>query len=166
MKGVRMSGIRRRISLARSAAVCLLAVVLSGCLFGSIDTHDSHADGEFTVPRSVNLPADTPDVLKPYIPRFAQMLEVRGLHLEKTDDPRALQFRLSYKGNFDEVGVTAELLQNSTVVMHAEAVTREPENFSDKADLIDDLVDKAADKFDEQLGRLGSHVTVTTPPDK
>jgi hypothetical protein len=139
-------------------------VSLSGCLFGSIDTHDSHVDGEFTVPRSVNPPVDTPDVLKPYLPRFAQMLEVRGMRLEKTADPRAFQLRLTYDANLTQVRVIAELLQNSTVVMHAEAVTREPENFSDKSDLIDDLVDKTADKFDEQLGRFGSQVTLTDPP--
>ena len=154
------------ILVARSTVVFLLAVTLSGCLFGSIDTHDSHADGEFTVPPSVNLAADTPEVLKPYIPRFADMLEVRGLHLEKTADPKALQLRLTYNGGFDSVGVTAELLQGTTVVMHAEALTREPENFSDKNDLVEDLVDKVADKFQEQLGRLGSHVTVLPAPGK
>lgn len=159
-----MGDIREGISFARGAAACLLAMTLSGCLFGSIDTHDSHVDGEFAVPRAVNPPADTPDVLKPYIPRFAQMLEYRGMRLEQTDDPRAFQLRLSYSADFNEIRVDADLLQDSRVVMHSEAFTREPENFSDKADLIDDLVDKAAGKFDEQLGRFGSQVTLTTPP--
>lgn len=150
--------------LVLALMVCLFAVSLSGCLFGSIDTHDSHADGQFTAPRSVNPPTDTPDALKQYIPRFGQMLEYRGLKLEKTDDPRALQFHLTYTADFDGVRVDADLLQGSTVVLHAEAFTEKPEKFSDKADLIDDLVDKAAGKFDEQLGRLGSHVTVTDLP--
>jgi hypothetical protein len=161
-----MAGVRQGISFARGAAVFLLAATLGGCFFGSIDTHDSHADGDFTVARSVNLSADTSDELKSYVPRFADMLEIRGLRLEKTADPRALQLRLAYSGGFKEVSVTAELLQGSTVVMHAEAFTSEPENFSDKTDLLDDLVDKVADKFEEQLGRLGSHVTVLPATDK
>ena len=159
-----MGGIRQGTSIAKGAMACLLAVALSGCLFGSVDTHDSHSDGQFTAPRSVNPPADVPDALKSYVPRFAEMLEVRGLHLEKTDDPRAMQLRLTYDAGFDKVAVVAELVQGQSVVMHAEATTDEPENWSDKADLIDDLVDKTADKFEEQLGRLGGHVTLTPPP--
>ncbi|HEY3644378.1 MAG TPA: serine protease [Gammaproteobacteria bacterium] len=140
-------------------ALAGLFLLAAGCA-SHIDSY--HENGLYVVAPYVNPPTAVPAELNDYVPRFEQLLEFRGLHMGKSDSPRALSLQLAYSDTPDRITVSAFLLQNNTIILRAVSSNSRPDSTADKHELVAELVDTAVKAFEKQLDEFQSQVRVDT----
>jgi S1-C subfamily serine protease len=118
----------------------------------------------------VSPPANVPDELQPYVPRFEEILEFWGFKMATTYDPKALQLRLDYQGPPAPAAVTAYLILDNKPLLKASAAARPglPWGWSTSPDkkqaVVKGLVDSAVNQFDNQLSEFTNENQIVKGP--
>lgn len=135
----------------------LIAVISVSC---ATITQGSNVKGQSAIPQVVSPPVNVPSELKPYLPRFEEILKYWGFTIASKYDPTALQLNLGYRSPPAQAAVSATLVLKNKPLLNASATARPglPWGWSTspdkKKEVIKGLVDIAINQFDEQLSKF------------
>ncbi len=143
------------ISFKTILASTLLVTVITGCSSVGYSTKSS-----LVVPKTIRAPANIPDEVVPYVPRYVEALQAKGFAVGRTNDPRALDLVFDFNSNPFNLRISAGLWNQGIPVLTGSATNPGWGSVIARGAAVNALADTSVQQFTKELDSFASRVKI------